>query len=109
MLDGASFTLVADAGEDGMFVPPLAVWGRGEWLSPPGSEDGVSWDGGLWSAPLGADVRLLAGAGLSHVRGKLNTRTTGADGQVKDVHETTLTSLNPYAAWLLPDVDGSTL
>ncbi len=107
MLDGASFTLAAGAGEDGASVPPLVVWGRGEWLS--GSDDGVSWDGGLWSAQLGADLRvrpdLLAGAALSHARGELGTQTT--DSGVKGVHETTITSVHPYAAWLLPD--GSTL
>ncbi len=109
ILDGASFTLAAGAGEDEASTPPLAVWGRGEWLSLSGSEDGVSWDGGLWSAQLGADVRvrpdLLAGAALSHARGELDTQTT--DGGVKGVHETTITSVHPYAGWLLPD--GSTL
>ncbi len=110
ILDGASFTLAAGAGEDE--APPLAVWGRGEWLSLSGSEKDVTWDGGLWSAQLGADVRvrpdLLAGAALSHARGELDTQTTGAaGGRVKGVHETTITSVHPYAAWLLPD--GSTL
>ncbi len=109
ILDGASFTLAAGADGEAS-VPPLAVWGRGEWLS--GSEKDVAWDGGLWSAQLGADVRvrpdLLAGAALSHARGELDTRTTGAaGGRVKGVHETTITSVHPYAAWLLPD--GSTL
>ncbi len=107
MLDGASFTLAAGAGEDGASAPPLAVWGRGEWLSLSGSEKDVTWDGGLWSAQLGADLRvrpdLLAGAALSHARGELDTQTGG----VKGVHETTITSVHPYAAWLAPD--GSTL
>ncbi len=112
ILDGASFTLAAGAGEDEASPPPLAVWGRGEWLSLSGSEKDVAWDGGLWSAQLGADLRvrpdLLAGAALSHARGELDTRTTGAaGGRVKGVHETTITSVHPYAAWLLPD--GSTL
>ncbi len=106
VLDGASFTLAAGA-EGEASAPPLAVWGRGEWLSLSGSQGGVSWDGGLWSAQLGADVRLrpdlLAGAALSHVRGELDTQTD----QVKGVHETTITSVHPYAAWLL--ADGSTL
>ncbi len=103
MLDGASFTLAAGAGE----ASALAVWGRGEWLSLSGSEKDVTWDGGLWSAQLGADLRvrpdLLAGAALSHARGELDTQTGG----VKGVHETTITSVHPYAAWLAPD--GSTL
>ncbi len=106
VLDGASFTLAAGA-EGEASAPPLAVWGRGAWLSLSGSQGGVSWDGGLWSAQLGADVRLrpdlLAGAALSHVRGELDTQTD----QVKGVHETTITSVHPYAAWLL--ADGSTL
>ncbi len=111
ILDGASFTLAAGADGEAS-PPPLAVWGRGEWLSLSGSEKDVAWDGGLWSAQLGADLRvrpdLLAGAALSHARGELDTRTTGAaGGRVKGVHETTITSVHPYAAWLLPD--GSTL
>ena len=110
ILDGASFTLAAGADGEAS-PPPLALWGRGEWLSLSGSEKDVTWDGGLWSAQLGADLRvrpdLLAGAALSHARGELDTRTTGAGGRVKGVHETTITSVHPYAAWLLPD--GSTL
>ena len=106
VLDGASFTLLAGAAGEAS-APPLAVWGLGEWVSLSGSERDVSWDGGLWSAQLGADVRvrpdLLAGAALSHARGELDTQTTGGGGRVKGVHETTLTSLNPYAAWLSPD------
>ncbi len=108
MLDGASFTLALGGGG---LLPPAAVWGRGAWGSLSGSEAGVSWDGGLWSAQVGADVRvrpdLLAGAALSHARGELDTEVTGEDGRVQGVHETTITSVHPYAAWLAPD--GSTL
>ncbi len=108
MLDGASFTLALGGGGS---LPSAAVWGRGAWGSLSGSEAGVSWDGGLWSAQVGADVRvrpdLLAGAALSHARGELDTEVTGEDGRVQGVHETTITSVHPYAAWLAPD--GSTL
>ncbi len=111
MLDGASFTLAPGSAAGEAFPAPLAVWGRGEWVSVSGSEKDVSWDGGLWSAQLGADLRvrpdLLAGAALSHAWGELDTETSGGGGRVKGVHETVVTSFNPYAAWLAPD--GSTL
>ena len=50
---------------------------------------------------------LLAGAAVSHVRGELDTETTGGGTRVQGAHETTVTSVHPYVAWL--PSDGPTL
>ena len=82
-----------------------ALWGGGERLSLSGSQDGVIFDGTLWSAQLGADVRLrpdlLAGLALSRTQGNVDAHT--ADGRVRRAHETVINAISPYAAWLLPD------
>ena len=87
-----------------------AIWGRAEKVSFSGSQDATRWDGGLWSTNLGADFRLrpnlLVGAALSYARSDADATVTTADG-VQSVHETELTSLTPYGAWLLDD--GSSL
>ncbi len=107
-LDGASFMLPLGATEDEAIPPRAVMWGRGGRVSLSGSEQGVSWDGGLWSAQLGADVRLrrnlLAGMAVSWSEGKVDTGTAdGGGGEVDGTHETTVTSINPYLAWLSPD------
>ena len=107
VLDGASFTLAAlgpGASGDGT-ARAAALWGGGERLSLSGSQDGVIFDGTLWSAQLGADVRLrpdlLAGLALSRTQGNVDAHT--ADGRVRRAHETVINAISPYAAWLLPD------
>ncbi len=113
MLDGAAFALPMGAsGMSGGSVPRVAVWGRGDLDSLSGSEEDVSWDGEVWSAHLGTDVRLradvLAGVALSHSRGELDTEVDDAGGnRVKGVYKTELTAVHPYAAWL--SGDGSNL
>ena len=107
LLDGASFALPLGAAESGGgAAAPAAVWGRGERVSLSGSEDGVSWDGGLWSAHVGADVRLgpdvVAGAAVSWSEGAFDTEVDDANGRrVKGEYETELLGLHPYGAWLL--------
>ena len=80
--------------------PRAAVWGRGARTAFSGAEDGVSWDGSLWSGHLGGDLRLrpdlLVGAAVSHARSETDAETEG----VKSVHETELTAVHPYAAWM---------
>ena len=118
--DSASETS-SEADSDSPFSG-AAIWGRAEKVSFSGTENATRWDGGLWSANLGADFRvrpnLLVGAALSYARSDADatttntntntttTRTAPADGS-QSVHETELTSLSPYAAWLLDD--GSSL
>ncbi len=105
VLDGAAFTLPLGAsatGGEGALPAPVAVWGRGGRVSFSGSEDSDSWDGGgLWSAHLGADMRLgrdlVAGASVSRSEGEFDAGT--GDG-TKSVYEAELTSVHPYAAWL---------
>ena len=135
LFNGASFLMplgeagsASAAGSEADSDSPFsgaAIWGRAEKVSFSGAENATRWDGGLWSANLGADFRvrpnLLVGAALSYARSDADTTTTNtttntntntntgtapADGS-QSVHETELTSLSPYAAWLLDD--GSSL
>ena len=110
VLDGVAFTLPLGSGEAGG-LPPVAVWGRGERVAVAGSEDAVSWDGGLWGAHLGADVRLrpdlLAGVAVSYSLGELDAEHTGQTRTTRSTYETDLTAVQPYVAWL--GADGSSL
>ncbi len=107
-LNGAQFSLglngsngeSASQMEDGKM--PWAVWGRGNWMSLSGSDEDITWDGGLWSAHLGADVRLrpelLLGWAVSRSEGDFDADGEGYQG----LYETSLTSVHPYVAWLSP-------
>ena len=110
VLNGVAFTLPLGSGEDGG-LPPLSVWGRGERVAVAGSEDTVSWDGGLWGAHLGADLRLrpdlLAGVAVSYSLGELDAEHTGPTRTMTSTYETDLTAVQPYVAWL--GADGSSL
>ncbi len=92
-------------GADGSRV--ASAWVRGALSSLDGSEDGVSWDGEVWSAHAGVDFRarpdVLAGVAASYAEGDLDTEADGVRGR----HETRLASVRPYVAWLLED--GSSL
>ncbi len=105
LLDGARFALPLGASETGGGGASAAVWGRGGRVSLSGSEDDVSWDGGVWSAHVGADMRvrpgLLAGAAVSWSEGTFDTEADDAGGdRVKSVYETELMAVHPYLAWL---------
>ncbi len=128
LLDGAAFTVPvgasgdidgsgdggADGSGDSAARLPVTLWGRGGSLSLSGSDHGVSWDGGLWSGHLGADVRLrrdlLVGASVSHYQVDLDADvvdgggSNGAGGSARSRfgHDTELTLLRPYVAWLSP-------
>ncbi len=106
LFDGAGFALPLAAGGGSDLASAATVWGRGEQTSFSGSEAGARWDGRLWTAHLGADIRarpdVLVGAAVSHSRSE-----TDVGGGFASVYETELTSLSPYAAWLL--ADGSNL
>ena len=83
----------------------LALWGNGAYRNLSGDADGVDWEGNVVSGHLGTDVllkrNLLAGLSLSHSKGTLDyTEKIGVDPRQGD-HETTLTSLSPYAGWML--------
>ncbi len=102
LLNGAAFNTPAGAAATG-----LAVWGRGERLSLSGSAGDVSWDGHVSGLHLGIDQPmrsdLLAGLALSYSRGKVQAQTTTGSTTVDSRHETSLTSLSPYVAWLVAD------
>ena len=110
ILNGVAFTLPLGSGKDGG-LPPLSVWGQGDRLAVSGSEDEVSWDGGLWGAHLGADLRLrpdlLAGVAVSYSLGELDAVHTGQTRTTTITYETDLTAVQPYVAWL--GADGSSL
>ena len=110
VLDGMTFTLPLGSGGDGG-LPPVAVWGRGNRVAVAGSEHDVAWDGGLWGAHLGADVRLrpdlLAGVAVSYSLGELDADHTGRTRTTRSTYETDLTAVQPYVAWL--GADGSSL
>ncbi len=107
-LNGAQFSLGLNGSngegasqmEDGKM--PWAVWGIGNWMSLSGSDEDITWDGGLWSAHLGADVRLrpelLLGWAVSRSEGDFDAEGEGYQG----LYETSLTSVHPYVAWLSP-------
>ena len=110
MLDGATFALPLQMSGDSTALQPsgLAVWGRGERVSLSGREEEVSWDGDLWSAHLGADMRirpdLLAGAALSYAEGEVDTQTADRDdSRIAGTYETTLTAIHPYVSHVLAD------
>ncbi len=106
LFNGAGFALPLAAGGGSDLASTATVWGRGEQTSFAGSEAGARWDGRLWTAHLGADFRarpdVLVGAAVSHSRSE-----TDVGVGFESVYETELTSLSPYAAWLL--ADGSNL
>ena len=110
VLDGVAFTLPLGSGEDGG-LPPLAVWGRGARVAVAGSDHAVSWDGGVWGAHLGADLRLrpdlLAGVVTSYSLGAFDAVHTGRVRTTTSTYETDLTAVQPYVAWL--GSDGSSL
>ena len=105
ILDGAGFALPLSAAEGGK--TPVSIWGRGGWTDLDGSEDGVDWDGDVWSAHVGADLwlrpDLLAGAAVSYSESDIDARTD----EIESVYETRLTAVHPYVAWL--SGDGSNL
>ncbi len=107
VLDGAAFGMTLGQEEEEGGFPAIGVWGRGGRLSLSGADREVSWDGGLWSAHVGADMRigsdLLAGIVVSHATGDFDATSAAATGSVAGLYEAGLTSAHPYLAWLAPD------
>ena len=99
VLAGSAFALTAAAAQDDGSAPgagSAALWGRGGWSRFDGNEDGLSVDGEVLSATLGADYatgRWLAGAMLAHARGSGSYDGEAGAGTV----ESTLTGVFPYA------------
>ena len=105
LLDGAGFLLPLSTESDPDGGPPATglasatLWGSGNYRDLGGEDGGLSWDGGLWSAQLGADVRLradlLAGLALAWQRVDLDYRDASGPGK----QDLTLTGVHPYLGW----------
>lgn len=114
LLDGASFVLpvgTQSARQDQGIMGTLATWGGGDYVSiaEPEAKD-VEWSGNLTNLHVGADVRVrpdvLAGVAATTSSGAFDfTDRTGAN-PVAGTYDNRLTTVNPYAAWLL-DGEGS--
>ena len=109
VLGGSSFLVpLSSHDQDSGSGVGVAVWGGGDFRSIGGGEEGaVDWDGSVWSARLGADLRfidsLLTGLAVSWTSGALDYE----DGTPRDDREGTyaswLISAHPYVGWTTPD------
>ena len=110
VLGGSSF-LVPLSSHDGDSDGGVgfAVWGGGDFRTiGGGAEDAVKWDGSVWSARVGADVRfvdsLLTGMVVSYASGALDyTDATPQRKDGKGIYGTWLASVHPYVGWTTPD------
>ena len=109
VLGGSSF-LVPLSSHDGDFGSEvgIAVWGGGDFRTiGGGAADTVDWDGSVWSARLGADMRfvdsLLTGIAVSWASGALDyVDATPRDPRV-GTYATWLVNVHPYVGWTTPD------
>ena len=109
VLGGSSFLvpLSSHDGDSGSEVG-IAVWGGGDFRTiGGGAADTVDWDGSVWSARLGADMRfvdsLLTGIAVSWASGALDyVDATPRDPRV-GTYATWLVSAHPYVGWTTPD------
>ena len=94
LLSGSSFALTAGTAERGFG----ALWGRGAVSRVDGREGGLTLDGEVASAMLGADFRLgrgTAGLVVAHSLGEGGYRSPSGGGAM----ETTLTGLYPWGRY----------
>ena len=80
------------------------LWGSGDYRAMAGGGNRVvTWDGDIFGARLGADVRMrddvLAGAALSWSRGGFDWTDRGGDMPVAGTYESRVTSVHPYVGW----------
>ena len=99
-IDGLSFA--ADGEQVGMAGGSL--YGIGNYTRLSGDEDGVDWDGDLYSGYVGLDKRLrngaLAGVLLSYSKGEFEyADTIGDEGE----YDLDISSVNPYIGWSLSE------
>lgn len=108
LLDGASFVLpmgrqVASRQE---IMSSLSTWGGAEYVSlgEPAATD-VDWTGDLINLHVGADVRVrpdvLAGLAATSSKGSFEFNDRSGESRVAGTYDSRLTTVNPYAAWLL--------
>ncbi len=83
----------------------FAAWGCADRLSLNGGGGGaVPWNGDVFSAHLGADVRLgsdvVAGFSLSRLRGSFEYRMGGSGGgEAAGGYEPRMTGIHPFLVW----------
>ena len=83
----------------------FAAWGCADRLSLNGGGGGaVPWNGDVFSAHLGADIRLgsdvVAGFSLSRVRGSFEYRMGGSGGgEAAGAYEPRMTGIHPFLVW----------
>ena len=99
-IDDLSFA--ADGEQVGMAGGSL--YGIGNYTRLSGDEDGVDWDGDLYSGYVGLDKRLrngaLAGVLLSYSKGEFEyADTIGDEGE----YDLDISSVNPYIGWSLSE------
>ena len=99
-IDDLSFA--ADGKQVGMAGGSL--YGIGNYTRLSGDEDGVDWDGDLYSGYVGLDTRLrngaLAGVLLSYSKGEFEyANTVGGKGE----YDLDISSVNPYIGWSLSE------
>ena len=109
VLGGSSF-LVPLSSHDGDSDSEvgIAVWGGGDFRTIGGGDvDAVDWDGSVWSARLGADMRfvdsLLTGIAVSWASGALDYVDATPRDDREGTYATWLVSAHPYVGWTTPD------
>ena len=109
VLGGSSFLvpLSSHDGDSGSQVG-IAVWGGGDFRTIGGGDaDTVDWDGSVWSARLGADMRfvdsLLTGIAVSWASGALDYVDATPREDREGTYATWLVSAHPYVGWTTPD------
>ena len=84
------------------------MWGGGDYVSlgEPGGTD-LDWSGNLLNLHVGGDVRvrpdIVAGAVATTSGGSFEFTDQSGEREVAGTYDSRLTSINPYAAWLLGD------
>ena len=111
VLGGSSFLvpLSSHDGDSGGGVG-AAVWGGGDFRGIGGGDadaDDVDWDGSVWSARFGADLRfvdsLLTGLAVSWSSGGLDYVDQLAPTDREGTYASWLISAYPYVGWTTPD------
>ena len=90
--------------DDGGPAATMAAWGRGDYSSYQDEIDGISLDGGTFTAHLGADLRarpdLLTGLALAINRSEFDFTQDGASNGIYTVN---IATVNPYVSWSASD------
>ncbi len=102
-LGGSSFTMPLDAAE-GDSPRLTAIWCGIDYRDVSSEGEGaLEWDGGIAGMHVGADTRirddLVAGLAVSGSKGRFDY----TDGVSSGKYRISLSSVNPYAAWRMPN------